>query len=122
MSLEPNNPYYPTQKGLVYMAKANLIDKDNSEAKNNDLNLAKEQFDKAIQLKSDYAPARYQVAMVYQAQGNTDQEISALEDLKKLNPNDVAIQKTFQEAINVLFEKFPNVLPQPNYLPTKATE
>jgi len=91
MSLEPNNPYYPTQKGLVYMAKASIIDKDNQDAKNNDLKLAKEQFDNAIQLKSDYAPARYQIAMVYQAQGNTDQEISALEDLKKLNPNDVGV-------------------------------
>lgn len=91
MVLEPNNPYYPTQKGLVYMAKANLTDKDNQDAKNNDLTSAKEQFDKAIQLKSDYAPARYQIAMVYQARGNTDQEISALEDLKKSNPNDVGV-------------------------------
>lgn len=78
INLEPTNPYYPTQKGLVYMEKE-------------DFTKAMEQFDKAIQLKSDYAAARYQIAMVYQAQGKTDQEIAALEDAKKYAPNDVGL-------------------------------
>jgi tetratricopeptide (TPR) repeat protein/O-antigen ligase len=91
ISLEPVSPYYPTQKGIAYMAKASVTDKDDSAKKGEDLNNAKIELDKAVQLKSDYAPARFQIAMVYQAQGKTSQEVQALEDAKTSSPNDVGL-------------------------------
>jgi tetratricopeptide (TPR) repeat protein/O-antigen ligase len=91
IALEPTNPYYPTQIGLVYMAKASLLQSSQQDEINKNLASAMDQFNKAIQLKSDYASARYQIAMVYQAQGKAGEELKALEDAKKYAPNDVGL-------------------------------
>ncbi len=91
LSLEPTNPYFPTQEGISLIAKASIVDKDSTDKRNQDLVDAKTQLDKAIQLKSDYASARFQIAMLYQAQGKTDQELAALEDAKKYSPNDIGL-------------------------------
>lgn len=108
IKLEPINPYYPTQKGIVYMKKASLLEEDKAGEKNQFLEQAKEQFEKAVQLKSDYSSARFQIAMVYQAQGKTTEELQTLEDAKKSSPNDVGLafqigivyyqQKDYQKA------------------------
>ena len=91
IKLDPANPYYPTQKGIVLLAKAYGIDKDNADAKKQDLDNAKTQFDNAIKLKSDYASARFQLAMVYSAQGKTDQVMPALQEAKKYALSDVGL-------------------------------
>jgi tetratricopeptide (TPR) repeat protein len=91
MKLEPTSPYYPTQKGIAHMAKATIINKDNATEKNKSLDEAKVEFEKAIELKSDYAPARFQIAMVYKEKGQTNQEIAALEEAKKHSPQDVGL-------------------------------
>jgi len=91
MELEPLNPYYPTQKGIVYMAKATVLDKEIPEKREEDLNKAKEEFEKAVNLKSDYAPARFQIAMVYKEKGQVSQGIATLEEAKKYSPNDVGL-------------------------------
>jgi len=106
--LEPANPYYPTQQGIVYMKKVSLLAKDKVDEKNQILEQAKLYFEKAVQLKSDYSTARFQIAMVYQAQGKTTEELQALEDAKKSSPNDVGLafqigiiyyqQKDYQKA------------------------
>jgi len=106
--LDPTNPYYPTQQGIVYMKKAAALDKDKTEEKTAILDQAREQFEKAVQLKSDYSPARFQIAMVYQSQGKITEELQALEEAKKSNPSDVGLafqigivyyqQKNYQEA------------------------
>lgn len=108
IKLEPFNPYYPTQKGIVHMKKASLLAEDKASEKNQLLEQAREQFEKAVQLKSDYSPARFQIAMVYQAQGKTTEELQTLEEAKKSSPNDVGLafqigivyyqQKDYQKA------------------------
>ncbi|MEK7540931.1 MAG: tetratricopeptide repeat protein [Patescibacteria group bacterium] len=108
IKLEPISPYYPTQKGIVYMKKSSLLEEDKASEKNQFLEQAKEQFEKAVQLKSDYSSARFQIAMVYQAQGKTTEELQTLEDAKKSSPNDVGLafqigivyyqQKDYQKA------------------------
>ena len=45
--------------------------------------------------------------------GSARQASLLLHDLMKLNPDDATIQKEFQGTINVLFEKFPDAMPQP---------
>lgn len=88
IALDPNNPYYPGQKGVAYLQQATLA---KGEEKTNLLTQAKEQLNKAIELKSDYAPAHFQLAMVAQAEGKTDEAIKGLEDTVKLAPNDVGL-------------------------------
>jgi tetratricopeptide (TPR) repeat protein len=89
--LEPNNPYYPVQKGIVYMAKASTLNKTATSEKAGLLSKAEEQFNKAIQLKSDYSSARFQLASLYQEQGKTDQVIPTLKEAQKYAPNDVGL-------------------------------
>lgn len=91
IKLEPVNPYFPTQQGVVYMKRASLLAENKADEKNQLLEQAKAQFEKAIQLKSDYSPARFQIAMVYQQQGKTAEELQALEDAKKSSPNDIGL-------------------------------
>ncbi|TSC94216.1 MAG: putative tpr repeat protein [Parcubacteria group bacterium Licking1014_1] len=107
IQLDPNNPYYPVQKGIIYITKS-LQDKTKTEEKNQLLIKAKEQLDKAIQLKSDYATARFQLAMVYQEQNKTEEALQELESAKKAAPNDIGLafqiglmhyqKKDFQKA------------------------
>ncbi|MBU4274951.1 tetratricopeptide repeat protein [Patescibacteria group bacterium] len=89
--LDPNNPYYPAQKGIVYLIRAAALTEEKEGDKPQILSQAKEQLDKAIQLKSDYAPARFQMAMVSQAEGKTDEAIKGLEDTKQYAPNDIGL-------------------------------
>lgn len=91
MKLDPQNPYYLTQKGINLMAKASLLEKDKTDEKNKNYEAAKVEFDKAIKLKSDYSLARFQLAMLYQAQGKTDQVMPALLETEKYAPDDVGL-------------------------------
>ncbi|MFA5878414.1 MAG: tetratricopeptide repeat protein [Candidatus Staskawiczbacteria bacterium] len=91
MELAPNNPYYPTQKGIVFLNQALSLPQDKAGEKASLLSQAEEQLSKAILLKSDYAPARFQMAMVSQAAGKTDEAISRLEDTRNYAPQDVGL-------------------------------
>ena len=72
---EPANPYLYTELGRVYLAK-------------DDLEKAREQFQKAIDLKSDYAPAHFQMAMIYVREGKIEEAIGKLEATKRVAPFD----------------------------------
>jgi tetratricopeptide (TPR) repeat protein len=52
---------------------------------------AEDLFKKAIEQKSDYAPAHFQLAMVYYNRGNLDEAISKMEETKNLAPLDVGL-------------------------------
>jgi len=73
LKLEPTNPFIWTELGRVYLAK-------------NDLVLASEQFQKAIELKPDYAPAHFQTAILYQMEGRIAEAIEKLEMTKQIVP------------------------------------
>jgi len=87
--LEPSNPYYLTQKGVMILRKG-ILSQDEKE-KNDFFNEAKELFEKAINLKSDYAPAHFQLAMTYYSQGKLDEAISKMEETKNLASLDVGL-------------------------------
>jgi len=95
--LEPTNPYYPTQEGIVLMRKASFLSIDELKHKNEILTQAKEKLDLAIKLKSDYSLARFQIAMLYQLEGKIIEEISALEEAIKISPEDTGL--LFQTGI-----------------------
>jgi len=87
VELEPKNPYLFNEIGLVYLAKADLLagqGKENTEF----LNKAKENFQKAIELKSDYAPSHFQLAMISVREGKVKEAIQKLEETKLIAPLD----------------------------------
>jgi Tfp pilus assembly protein PilF len=91
LQLEPLNPYFPTQEGLVLVQQASLLPKDKKDEKAKILEQAKGQFEKAIALKPDYAPANFQLAMVYQAEGKQKEAIKKLEATKRIAPFDIGL-------------------------------
>jgi len=91
LELEPTNPYFPTKIGIAFLREASFLSKEQQEEKEKILGEAKGQFEKAIELKSDYAPARFQIAMVYQAQGKQSEAIQELERTRSIAPNDVGL-------------------------------
>jgi tetratricopeptide (TPR) repeat protein len=108
IALEPNNPVHRTDLGRVYLASAEsripaLSSKDEAQKtaakKEFDERLvkAKEQFDKAIELKADYATAHYWLAVVLERMGKADEALAKLESVRNFNPEDLGVG--FQLAI-----------------------
>ncbi len=91
LNLEPTNPYFPTQMGIALLKEVSFLSQEQQGEREKILKEAKDQFEKAIELKSDYAPARFQMAMVYQAQGKQSEAIEELERTKSIAPNDVGL-------------------------------
>jgi len=91
IKLDPNNPYYPTQEGIVYLTEVSTLTQDQQSQKPDLLTKAGTQFGKAIQLKPDYAPAIYQMAMMLQMQGKTDEAIKKLVETKQYAPSDIGL-------------------------------
>jgi len=79
--LEPTNPYIFTELGQVYLAKN---EKDATLK-------AREYFQKALDLKSDYAPARFQLALIYISENKIAEAIGEMENAKRDSPNDVGV-------------------------------
>jgi tetratricopeptide (TPR) repeat protein len=89
INLEPGNPYYLTQKGMILLRKGILS--QNEKEKGDFFASAEDLFKKAIELKSDFAPAHFQLAMVYYNRGDLDNAISKMEETKNLAPLDVGL-------------------------------
>lgn len=88
MKLDPNSPYYPTQEGIIYIEKAlsgGMASRDQI------LISARNQLNKAVLLKPDYAPALYQIARIYQIEGKADEALAALENTQQYAPDDIGL-------------------------------
>ena len=88
---EPANPYYPAQKGIILLRKLNFTPEESSNERAGLIAEAKIQFERAIELKSDYAPARFQLAMVYQSQGKIQEAIEELKAARSSAPFDIGL-------------------------------
>lgn len=90
LELDPKNPYIFKEIGLIYLAKSDLLTRSGAKKQeiSGNLDLARGNFQKAIELKSDYAPAHFQLAMIYQREGKDEEAISKLEETKKMAPFD----------------------------------
>jgi len=91
LELEPINPFFPTQAGIAILTDANRLGDDQKEEKAKLLEDAEAKFQKAIELKSDYASAHFQLAMVHQVQGRQEEMIAELEITKAIAPFDVGL-------------------------------
>ncbi|GAI02911.1 unnamed protein product, partial [marine sediment metagenome] len=123
LELEPTSPFFPTQIGIVLLREASLLAADGEEEQSKILFVeAEAQFNKAIEMKPDYAPAYFQLAMVYQAQGRGAEMIAQLESARTFAPYDVGLafqlgliyfQKQDYEKARAEFERA--VLLNPDY-------
>ena len=93
VELQPASPFAWTELARVYFLKAQYLASQKSDinSQNDALNKSLESSNKAIELDSDYAPAYYLVALVYDQQGNSDEVIKKLEETQKAAPNDVSL-------------------------------
>jgi len=122
LNLEPTNPYFPTQAGISLLKENIFLSQEEQAKEEKNLSQAEEKFKKAIELKPDYAPAHFQLALVYQAQGKQLEAIEELEKAKSSAPNDVGLgfqlgliyyqNREYQKA-QLEFERI--VLLSPNY-------
>ena len=90
--LDPQNPYIFTEMGKIYLTKADISTRlENKEQAIWNLAQAEEKFQKAIELKSDYAPAHFQIAMIYTREGRIEEAIEKLEMTKSVAPSDIGL-------------------------------
>lgn len=91
--LEPNSPFPWTELGRVYVLLAQTLSREegNEDAREQALSTALENLEKALELKSDYAPANYLIAVVYDQQGRAEEAIEQLEETREIAPNDVGL-------------------------------
>lgn len=107
----PKDPSIYYQIGQVYIAMTDVeIAKSSaqqqasqpaklSDKAKEDLALARQNFESAVELKSNYIPAQFMIAVVLERQGEIDQAIAKLQESQKMNPTDPGI--SFQ--LGVLF-------------------
>jgi len=102
IALEPSSPALYTELATVYIAMADRDkqltqasdQKAATEAKTKlkeDLAKAEETLNKAIELKADYAPAHFQLALVYDRQGRLKDAIAKMEQVARANSQDVGV-------------------------------
>ncbi|MFZ5559438.1 MAG: tetratricopeptide repeat protein [Patescibacteria group bacterium] len=107
IKLEPLNPFIYTEWGRVLVNRATLLagqgkrDRATQETINNYLGQALEKFNRAIEIKSNYAPALFESARVYESQGKLKEAIARMEINRQLLPRDTGI--AFQ--LGVLYYK-----------------
>ena len=93
IKLEPANPYTYTALGQVYVSQADVLaqDKTKAEDRQKALDSAREKFQKSLDLKTDYAPARYQLAMIDVRENKIKDAIAKLEETKQISPFDTGL-------------------------------
>jgi O-antigen ligase len=102
IKLEPANPYYPTQMGIVYIKKASLLSEDKITEKKQLLEEAKTQFEKAVQLKSDYADAIYFLGLTYGELGQKNEAITQISKVLELNKNNLQLKTELEKVLDNL--------------------
>lgn len=102
IALSPNNPRYRVDSARGYLALADLlaplvkgddadVAKNAKTAQDNALQNANDALMKAIELKSDYAEARYYLAFVQERQGKLAEAIASMEIVRQSAPTDVGV-------------------------------
>lgn len=100
--LEPLNPSNWTELGITYLAAAEqtrplIASTDSTTAQSAQTQLvallanAQSAFEKAIELKPNYAPAHFQLAVTYERQGRMNDAIGKMESVAQYNQLDVSV-------------------------------
>lgn len=125
IELEPASPFAQGEMGRVYVLIAqDFVRKQMEGAQKETLSLAIKSLNRALELKPDYAPAHYLLAVVYDQQGNIDEAIRQLKVTKSTAMADAGVafqlgllywrkneidraQKEFKQAVE-LYPQFSN--------------
>ncbi|MBI4591910.1 tetratricopeptide repeat protein [Candidatus Uhrbacteria bacterium] len=102
VELEPVNPQNWTELGKAYMAASEQVrlltaSSDAQIAAEAQRKLetlllnAQSTFERAVELKPNYAPAHYQLAVVYERQGRMDDAVGKMESVAQYNQLDVGV-------------------------------
>jgi len=91
LKLEPTNPYYPTQIGITLLKDVNFMSEERKKEREMAITEARGYFESALELKPDYSPAHFQLAMTYQAEGKIEEAANQLEKIKAIAPQDVGL-------------------------------
>lgn len=95
--LEPQNPFYYLELGRIYSLAVNLLgytasQNKEQQAKINDyLSKAEEALNTSVALKPDYAPAIFQLALVYDQEGKLDEAITRMRQTRDIYPQDIGV-------------------------------
>ena len=94
IALYPANPYLYFQQGNVYLSQIDNLTAPQLGQKNELLEKAKEKFNKAIELKEDYALAYIQLAQIAKAQNDSGAVSLALQNATKYSArnSNIALQ------------------------------
>ena len=99
---EPNNPAFMNEIGKLYVLRSDAYrtllqspdEKARAEAEQNvaaELDKAADAFNRAISAKPDYAPAHFNLGVVYERQGKLRDAVTKLEQVLGANPQDVGV-------------------------------
>jgi tetratricopeptide (TPR) repeat protein len=93
MTLDPKNPQEVVNLARVYLSMADRMQGTESQKEEwqKKLNEAQKILEQALTLKADYAPAHFQVAMIYVREGKTKEAIERLEAAKTAAPLDAGL-------------------------------
>lgn len=103
LMLESLNPFIYTEMGRVYTLVADFLtskateDESARKQRGTLLNGALQLYNKAIEIKSDYSPAHFEIALTYNRQGRIKEAIAKMENNKDYSPKDTGI--AFQLAV-----------------------
>ncbi|OHA65973.1 MAG: hypothetical protein A2672_00060 [Candidatus Wildermuthbacteria bacterium RIFCSPHIGHO2_01_FULL_49_22b] len=91
--LEPTSPFPWTELARSQVMQAKNLGRQQgvSQIQGQMLENALENLQKALALKSDYAPAHYLLAVVYEQQGKVEEAVAKLEETKLIAQNDVGL-------------------------------
>jgi len=124
IELQPASPFAWTELARVYLLKEQYLFSQNKDenSQNDALSKSLDSANKSIELDSDYAPAYYLVALVYDQQGRSDEAVQKLEESQKKAQKDVSLafqigmiyyQKNQIDDARIQFEKAKSI--DPNY-------
>lgn len=91
LALAPTNPYLHLERGNTYLAQILYLQGGMEKEKTELLLKAKEEFDSAINLKTNYGFAYLQKAVAARLSSNAGEELSALESAEKYAEDDYLI-------------------------------
>lgn len=95
--LEPENPLYYLELGRTYVLSADLLaqtaqkDKEAAVKRNDYLVKAEETLKKSVEVKPDYALALFELALVYDRSGKSNEAINSMIQTKNLYPQDIGV-------------------------------
>ncbi len=95
--LEPNNPFYYLELGRTYVLAAELLsyiagqDKEKIAKVQEYLKKSEEALGAAVSLKPDYAPAIFQLALVFDLEGKTDEAVIRMKQTRDMYPQDIGV-------------------------------